>query len=439
MKTRRILALLLALVVLCALLAGCGDKPASTAGGGSPAENSPSGGSQGGSAPSSNNQPSGGNPPPASTGKTYTLKVWASQDDQEITKKLIDDFTAANPDNTYNITLNVCGEPDTYKMYSEDPAAAADVFFFPNDQLRDFVKSGGLYEVTRNKDEVIARNLPASIEAASLDGSLWAYPNTADNGYFLYYDSSVFTPDDVKSLDGMLAVADAAGKKVFMDVSNGWYIASFFLGAGGKLGLDANGNQTCDFNNANGLNAAEAIKAFTANSAFMTGDDAVLKGGLGGTIACGVSGTWNASDIKGILGPNYAAAKLPTFTCGGAQKQMSSFSGYKMVGVNSLTAPENAPAAFDLANFLTNANSQVERFEARGYGPSNIEAIANPAVNDASLDALAAQNEFAVVQNDVLGNYWAPAEAFGAAMEAKDYSRPLQDMLNDMVSQIIAP
>lgn len=402
MRSRRVLAMILAIFVLCAFLAGCGGKePASTSG-----------------------------------GKTYTLKVWASQDDQAITQKLINDFKAANPDNTYNITLGVVGEPDAYKTYSEDPEAAADVFYFPNDQLRDFVSAGGLYEVTRNKDAIISRNLPASIDAASLDGRLYGYPATADNGYFLYYDSSVYTPEDVKTLDGLLAIADQAGKKVFMDVSNGWYIASFFLGAGCTLGIDANGNQTCDFNNANGLAAAEAIKAFTAHPAFLTGEDSILKGGIGGSVACGVSGTWNASDIKEILGSNYAAAKLPTFTCGGVQTQMSSFSGYKMVGVNSLTTTENAPAAFDLADFLTNESSQVQRFTERGYGPSNIQAIANPAVQDDSLDALAAQNVFAVLQNDVLGGYWAPAEAFGATMEAKDYGRSLQDQLNDMVSQI---
>ena len=435
MKSRRILAALLAVFVLCAFLAGCGEKEAASSGGGG----APAGGGDSAPAGGGDTAPAGGgdSAPAGGGGRTFTLKVWCSQDDQEITQKQINDFIAANPDNTYNITLNVCGEPDAYKMYSEDPAAAADVFYFPNDQLRDFVRAGGLYEVTRNKDSIESRNLQAAIDAASLDGSLWAYPATADNGYFLYYDSSVFTPDDVKTLDGMLAVAEAAGKKVFMDVSNGWYIASFFLGAGGILGLDANGNQTCDFNNANGLAAAEAIKAFTSHPAFLTGDDAVFKGGLGGTIACGVSGTWNASDIKEILGPNYAAAKLPTFTCGGQQRQMSSFSGYKMVGVNSLTSPENAPAAFDLADWLTNEANQVERFTVRGYGPANINAIANPAVQDASLDALAEQNQFAVVQNDVLGNYWAPAEAFGAAMEAQDYSKPLQEQLNEMVAQII--
>ena len=437
MKLKRMLAILVALIMLCAFLAGCGEKTDSSSGttAGESKPNDTAQGSGGGT--TSGGTTSGGSA--AAGGKTYTLKVWASQDDQALTNKLINDFIAANPDNTYNITLGVCGEPDAYKMYSEDPDAAADVFFFPNDQLRDFVRSGGLYEVTRNKDDIVARNLPGTIEDASMDGSLWAYPNTSDNGYFMYYDSSVFTAEDVKSLDVMLSVAEAAGKKVFMDVSNGWYIASFFLGGGCHIGIDADGNQTCDFNNAKGLAVAEAIKAFTAHPAFLTGDDSVLRGGIGGTIACGVSGTWNANDIKEALGDNYAATKLPTFTCGGQQMQMSSFCGSKMIGINVLTAAENAPAAFDLANFLSNESSQIERFNDRGFGPSNINAVNAIAGKDVTLDALAMQNAHAMSQNDVLGNYWAPAEAFGAAMEAKDYSRPLQDMLNDMVAQIIAP
>lgn len=102
---------------------------------------------------------------------------------------------------------------------------------------------------------------------------------TADNGYFMYYDKSVFTEEDVQTLDGMMAKANEAGKKIFMDVSNGWYIASFFLGAGNTLGVQ-DGLQTCDFNNEKGLATAEAIKAFTANPTFLTGDDRVLNAGF---------------------------------------------------------------------------------------------------------------------------------------------------------------
>lgn len=367
-----------------------------------------------------------------------TLKVWASQDDQDMTKGMIDEFIAANPDKEWDITLAVVGEPDAKTKYLEDPAAAADVFAFANDQLRDLVAAGALYKVTRNAEDVIARNGEGAVGAATLDGQLYAYPMTADNGYFMYYDSSVFTAEDVQTLDGMLAAAEAAGKKVFMDVSNGWYIASFFLGNGGTLAIDANGNQTCDFNNANGLATAEAIKAFTAHPAFITGDDTVLTAGIqDGTIAAGVSGTWNADAISTSLGENYAATKLPTYTVAGAQVQMSSFGGYKQIGVNSQT--KFAVEAMDLADWLTNEANQVKRFETRALGPSNVNAAASEAVkSNVALAALSLQSQFAVSQNDVLGAYWTPAEAFGTTMEAKDYSTDLQTLLDTMVAQITA-
>ena len=367
-----------------------------------------------------------------------TLKVWASQEDQEMTKGMINEFIAANPDKEWDISLAVVGEPDAKTKYLEDPAAAADVFAFANDQLRDLVGAGALYKVTRNAEDIKSRNGEGAVGAATLDGQLYAYPMTADNGYFMYYDNTVFTAEDVQTLDGMLAAAEAAGKKVFMDVSNGWYIASFFLGNGGSLTIDANGNQTCDFNNANGLAVAEAIKAFTAHPAFITGDDTVLTAGIqDGTIAAGVSGTWNAESISTSLGDRYAATKLPTFTVAGAQVQMSSFGGYKQIGVNSQT--KFAVEAMDLADWLTNEANQVKRFETRALGPSNVNAAASDAVKaNVALAALSLQSQFAVSQNDVLGAYWTPAEAFGTTMEAKDYSTDLQTLLDTMVAQITA-
>lgn len=131
----------------------------------------------------------------------------------------------------------VVGEPDAKARYLEDPAAAADVFAFSNDQLLDLVNADALYEVTRNLDAIVAANSAGSIESATLDGVLYGYPMTADNGYFLYYDKSVLSEEDVQTLDSILAKANEAGKKVFMDVSNGWYIASFFLGAAARSGL----------------------------------------------------------------------------------------------------------------------------------------------------------------------------------------------------------
>lgn len=375
--------------------------------------------------------------------ETVTLKVWASQEDQTVTQEMIDAYIEAQketyPDTTFDITLAVVSEADAKTKYLEDPAAAADVFTFANDQLTDLVNAKALAKVTRNKEDIVARNGEGSIGAASKGEDLYAYPMTADNGYFLYYNKEVIT--DPSSLDAILKDANAAGKKVFMDVSNGWYIASFFLGNGGTLGVDAEGNQTCDFNKEAGLEAAEAIKAFTADPAFLTGDDAVLNSGFqDGSVVAGVSGVWNAETMMTNLGDNYAATKLPTFTAGGEQVQMSSFGGYKLIGVNSQTKSEFLVFAMDLADWLTNETNQIKRFEARGYGPSNTKAAASDAVQaNVALAALSLQSQYAVSQNDVLGQYWAPAEAFGTTMEAKDYSTPMQELLDTMVTQITTP
>ncbi|MEG2935886.1 MAG: extracellular solute-binding protein, partial [Clostridium sp.] len=393
-KSRKIMSILLSTVMACSLFVGCGSKDDSAG------------------------KDNSGDKPAAETPtekEKVALKVWGSQEDQALIGELVESFKAANPDKEYTIELGVVGEPDAKTKYLEDPAAAADVFAFANDQLYDLVGAGGLYEVTRNKEAIIAENLPGSVDAATKDGKLYGYPMTADNGYFLYYDKSVISEEDAKTLDGILAAADKAGKKMFMDVSNGWYIASFFLGAGGKLGIDSNGKQTCDFNNDMGVKVGEAIKAFTASSAFLTGDDSVLTGGFGDNIVAGVSGTWTADAIKEKLGDNFAATKLPTFTVDGKQVQMGSFAGYKLVGVNSQT--KNPVEAMNLAEWLTNEDSQALRFEKRAMGPSNVKVSESAAVKaNIPLAALALQEQYATSQKEVLGAYWTPAEAFGTAM-----------------------
>lgn len=411
-KSKKAMALIVSTLMIGALFTGCGSKKSGE----------------------ETKAPTGNETTAPAQKEKVTLKVWGSQEDQNMLTSMIDSFKKAHPDKEYDISLGVVGEPDAKTRYLEDPAAAADVFAFANDQLYDLVNAGGLYEITRNKDAIIAANSEGSIDAATVNGKLYAYPMTADNGYFLYYDKSVISDEDAKTLDGILAAADKAGKKVFMDVSNGWYIASFFLGAGNKLTIE-DGKQKCDFNNETGVKVGEAIKAFTAHKAFITGDDAVLTGGFGNTIAAGVSGTWNADAIKGKLGDNFAATKLPTFTLDGKQVQMGSFAGYKLIGVNSQT--KFPVDAMDLAEWLTNEENQLKRFKERAMGPSNKKVAESAEVKaNIPLAALTLQSQFATSQKDVLGSFWTPAEAFGTAMESKDYSKSIKEQLDAMVQQI---
>lgn len=368
-------------------------------------------------------------------GDTIALKIWGSQTDQDLLKELYEEFAKEHPENSWQFDYGVVGEADAQARYIEDPAAAADVFSYPDDQLMTLVQADALYEVTRDVDEVKSANAPGSIDAASYNGVLYGYPMTADNGYYLFYDKSVLSEEDVKTLDGILAAANKAGKQVHMDISNGWYLASFFLGNGCNISLDENGKQICDFNNEKGLAAAEAIRNFCNDPAFVTGDDSVLEGGIGDNICCGVSGPWISASIKEKLGDNFGAAKLPTFTCGGEQVQMGSFLGCKILGVNTQT--EHPVEAMELAKYLTNEKSQARRFEVLGYGPSNVNVANSDAVSaDISLKALADQSQFAVSQH-VNGAYWTPAEAFGAELEGHS-TNDLQAMLDQLVEQATA-
>ena len=149
----------------------------------------------------------------AALAENISLKVWDGPDDQELLKELCEAYAAAHPENTYTFQYGVVGTADASARYLEDPAKAADVFIYPDDQLIRLAQADALYEVTRNHDAIVAANSAGSVKAATYKGTLLGYPATADNGYFLFYDKSVLTEEDVKTLDGILAAAEKAGKK----------------------------------------------------------------------------------------------------------------------------------------------------------------------------------------------------------------------------------
>lgn len=149
----------------------------------------------------------------AALAETVALKVWGSQEDQELLAELCEAFAAEHPETTYEFTYGVVGEADAKARYLEDPAAAADVFSYPDDQIIDLVNADALYEVTRNHDAIVAANSVGSVNAASVGGVLYGYPMTADNGYFLYYDRSVVSDEDAGSFDTLLAAAEKAARR----------------------------------------------------------------------------------------------------------------------------------------------------------------------------------------------------------------------------------
>ena len=335
------------------------------------------------------------------------------------------------------INLGAQSEKEAKDTVLTDPTAAADVYAFADDQLNELVQAGALQEVQLNADDIKSRNTAASVDAATLNGKLYAYPLTADNGYFMFYDKSFFTEDDVKSLDTMMEKAAAAGKKVSMDVANGWYLYSFYAGAGLNLSLADDGvNTVCNWNEAPGADVTQAVIDICKNPGFLALKDEEFTGKLkDGTLVAGVNGTWRANDAAEVWGDNYAACKLPTYTLNGEQVQMASFSGYKLIGVNPHSA--NVGAAMLLADFVTNEENEELRFKERAQGPSNTNALA--AASSPALTAVVAQSEYANLQR-VGGNYWASAETLGQiCVNGNPDGKDTQTLVDDAVAGITAP
>ena len=374
-----------------------------------------------------------------------SLRVWVGDNnDIEWINTVIANFQAANPDKTYKIEVGVQTEGDCSKVVLTDPTAAADVFTFAGDQFNSLYNAGALQQVVIDPEAVIAANTPGSVTAATgADGNLYAYPATADNGYFMFYNKEYFTEEDVQTLDGMMAKAAEAGKKVGFPMSNAWYFYSFFKGAGLDMTVSEDGvTNTCNWNATDtpitGVQVVEALLAVTSNPGFMEANsDPFVAGVKDGTIIAGVSGTWNANVAAEAWGDNYAATKLPTYTVADQQVQMASFSGFKLVGVNAFS--ENVGDAMDFAAFMTNEQSQILRFEMRRQGPSNIAALASESVMaEPAIAAVVAQAPYADVQR-VGQAYWESAAALGKIIvNGNPDNIELQTLLDNCVAGITA-
>lgn len=372
-----------------------------------------------------------------------TLTVWAEEANFELLQSMIDSFEAEYAGQaTFDIQLAQNSDSDTKDNLLTDIHAGADIFALPDDQLTGLVAAGAL-EPVPNAEEIAAANLDDAVSAASLNGTLYAYPMTADNGYFLYYDKRYLTEDDVQTMDSLLAAAEAVGKKVTMDWSSGWYLYAFFGNTGLEFGVNDDGvTNYCNWNATDGAvkgtDIAEALLAIANSAAFESCSDTdFLAGVQDGTVVAGVSGVWNAAEIKAAWGEDYGAVKLPTYTCGGQQIQMASFTGYKMMGVNYYSAHKEW--ALKLADWFTNEDNQMLRLEQRDQGPSNKNAAASEEVEKVpAIQAVIAQAEFGKLQR-VGNNFWTPTSEFGSLMATGSTGgQSLQDVMDTLVAGVTA-
>ena len=377
--------------------------------------------------------------------ETVELTLWCDDRNMDILQSSLEEFKEKHKDEAdFEFHYGTESEISCKETVLADPEAAADIFAFADDQFNELWSAGTLLEVTRNTDEIIESVggvHSGAAQAAMRNGKLYAYPETAGNGYFLYYRPSYFSKEDIESLDTILKIAASNNKKFTMDFSSGWYIYSFFKAAGLDISYDINTDTaSCNWNDTEqkytGVDVVNSMMKVAAHPGFIsTTDDGFLKGIEDGSIIAGVNGAWNADRVKELWGEDFAAAKLPCYTLKGDQVQMCSFTGYKLVGVNVHTKyPE---WAMRLAEYLTGEDIQLRRFKEIGECPANAKVAQSDEVQSSPVvAALAEQSRYGFTQN-VPGTFWDASELLGATIAGLNGdNRDIQMLLDGMVEAV---
>ncbi|MCR5009725.1 MAG: extracellular solute-binding protein [Clostridia bacterium] len=343
---------------------------------------------------------------------TYKIKVWAAENNQDLTKKQIDDFNKTNDMGiVIEATVEPVSEADAGTNMITDIEAGPDIYWFAQDQFARLVNAGALDKLGTGASKTVAEaNDPGVVAAGSINGQLWAYPATSDNGYFMYYDKSVVPEADVKSLEKIIADCEAAKKYfAFEAQTSAWYLASWFFGTGCKSEweMDNDGKYTGvkdDFNSANGLIAAKGMYKLVSSPFHLSSSKgAEFESGA----AVVVTGMWDYDVVQKILGDNMGVAELPSFEVDGKQYHLGSFNGCKLVGVKPQTDPKKGAALHQLAQYLTDYDRQMERFNTLSWGPANLKAQSDDKVKaNPGLATLFAQNAYSQPQGQIHGSWW---------------------------------
>ena len=386
----------------------------------------------------------GGTAPKASEGGSYDITVWAPELAVELTKQQIADF---NDSNEYGIKFNATVEPvseaDAANNMVTDVEAGGDIFFFAQDQFARLVQAGALNKLGAEAAAAVkAANDAGAVKAATSGEEMFAYPLTADNGYFMYYDKSVIPEEDVDSVEKLIADTEKAGKYfAFEAETSAWYIASWFFATGcvSEWITDNDGKFISikdTFNSPEGLIAAKGLKKLVDSPMHLSSSSA-SEFSSGAAIV--VSGIWDYETAKGILGDNLGVTDLPSFEVDGKEYHLGSFNGCKLLGVKPQADAAKGAALHLLAQYLTGEKAEMERFNTLSWGPANLADQASEAVQaNPGLVALAKQAPYSVPQGNIEGSWWDIAKVIGDDVKAAADEAGLQAALDNYAAKIDA-
>lgn len=355
--------------------------------------------------------------------ESVRLMVWSPSEDQskdsgEWLQNTCEDFAELHPEWDITFVYGVADEASAAIQVAQDPEASADVFMYANDTLtimtdaNALAKFGGKY-----REEIESTNSEEVLTSLIKEDNLYGVPFTT-NTWFMYYDKSVFSEEDIKNLDTMLEKGSVA-----FPFTNSWYLPAFYIGNGCTLfGDGTQEDKGVDFGGENAVEVTEYLVDLAANPNFkIDADGSGLAGLRDGSISAIFSGSWDANAVSEALGENMGVAALPMYTLNGEEKQMMSYAGSKAIGVNPYS--KNMVPAVELAVYLGSAEAQLSHYNLRNVIPCNTELLKDAEVSEDPL--VMAQNDTfnytSILQPFVakMNNCWVPVENMGKGIRNK--------------------
>ena len=390
---KKVLAAMLVAAMTATMFAGCGSKDNGASNDGTQAANS-------------------GSTSESAEPVDVKLTVMGPSEDQDDAqgawlKTECEAFNEEHPEWNIKYEYVTCSESDAKDTVLQDPASAADVYMFANDQIADLVDAGALTKLGGDVAEYVKSSNPEAMAATvTYNGDIYGVPYTP-NTWFMYYDKRVFSEDDVKSLDTMLEKG-----KVSFPFDNGWYLASFYAANGCTIfgdGTDA--SKGYDFGGDNAVAVTKYIVDLFNNKNFVMDNN---EGSLGlaglkdGSVNAYFNGNWNYDAVV-----------------------------------------KNQEVAVKLAAYLGSEDAQLKHFELRKQAPVNTNLVSNEEVaKDAVASALAnVATNCSIAQPIIpMQAYWDAATPFGDAFvhgaegqitadNAKEKTEALNEQLNSSLTE----
>ncbi|MCH5157629.1 MAG: extracellular solute-binding protein [Clostridiales bacterium] len=364
----------------------------------------------------------------------YDITVWVGEDTSNLTKDLITKFNTENTNSIYfNAKVIEVTESKAAGDILSKPSSAPEIFCFAQDQIARLVSAGLLAAPSASiKNKIVETHSETAVAAATMGTTLYAYPLTEDNGYFLYYDNRLINETQADSIESIIEVCKSSTTKFSFGLNGGWYVSSFFYAAGAhsEWTVDDQGRFTDyddTFNSAEGKIAAKGLQKVLKEEAVYSKNGAASDFNAAIPAAAVVSGIWDYNTAKNALskkdgegvpdgkGDYLGIAKLPTYTVDDESYRLKSYLGSKLLGVSPQTNANKSAALSILAQYLTNAESQLARYKAFGWGPSAKTAKENADVKaDVALNAL--KETATVPQGQYPANWWAKPEVLSASL-----------------------